>query len=97
MRTVAKDAGFGCGRNGNCDRDGGACLSRAGRSGPDFSGGSIGIAGTFGRNRVQAMAYLKVYARDLGRKHPAVWGIDPYTACARTCQVPGPRHPGASR
>jgi hypothetical protein len=36
--------GFGCGRNGNCDRDGGACLSRAGRGGPDFSGGSIGIA-----------------------------------------------------
>jgi hypothetical protein len=37
------------------------------------------IAGTFGSNPAKTMAYLKVYARDLSGKHPAVWGIDPYT------------------
>lgn len=36
------------------------------------------IAGTFGSNPAKTMAYLKVYARNLSRKHPAVWGIDPY-------------------
>jgi hypothetical protein len=39
------------------------------------------IAGTFGSNPVQTMAYLKVYAQNLnGRpRRPAVWAIDPYT------------------